>query len=245
MFASAGSRLRTTGTACLETSERSRSAGAPSLNSGSLPRSAAGSARVAGSSAVSAGPACEASGVSASSAVLPVASVPGSSSIPRRSAVVSSAKRGKRLVGPADELAERAIVLAQRIGELAEVVDRAPELTPAAVDRVGDLARQLERRRPGLVDLPQRRAAVLDAAPCRVQQRHEPRARVGVQRGEDLVEVDRRRGVGDAEDRVVGEPRRLRAARLDLDRHVVQRRPRAHDHVGVGPDVALGQLRRR
>ena len=160
---------------------------------------------------------------------------------------LSAAERGLGGAQRARQLGDRrpqvALLAGERGGRRVEVGDQALELLGVAVQRRGRRARVLDVAREvvlglaqrGLVDdrgvavgaLPVRdraveglRAALVERVAVLVEQRLEVLARVGLQRGQQLVELDRHGGLVDRDRAVVGDLRRARRARLEVDEEV-------------------------
>ena len=115
-------------------------------------------------------------------------------------------------------------------------MDRAPQVVPPQgellVDPAGVAGGRLEAP-----DGPRERAAVVLQADRGVaQQQLEVVARVGVERGEDLVEVDVRQRLRGRDPLALGELARLRGAGIELGDHVLEPRLGAHENAGVPVD---------
>ena len=216
------------------------------IRNGRVCCSAGPSARAVGRSASVVAPSWFANGVALSSVDSACASV-------RRQLLERRADvrvlRGERLevrVRGVDELGELRVLLAQLVGEQLEVVDDAARVLAPVLEQARDLLDVARRRLEALERLAQvgRQARVLERLAAGGQQHDEVVARVAVERRQDLVEVDVRRGLRDR-DRVAFLERAGRlVARVHLDDHVLQAGLRAQQHRRVLVDrrVLLADL---
>ena len=137
----------------------------------------------------------------------------------------SEAKAREHLLARVDQLDDLRLLGRQRVVQPAQRVHEALEVASPHRHGAVDARQVAVGRLEALHDLRQLVAAVvLQALAGAVDQQVEVLAAVGVERGEDLVQVDHRHGVRDR-DRVAGRRhRRARRPRRELDEHVVQAR---------------------
>ncbi len=145
----------------------------------------------------------------------------------------------------ADERGELVLDAAEGVGDQVEVVDGPADVAPAGGQQGGEAlglaikrreaferAAQVGHRRPARRDLV--RARVVEGLCAGGQQQDEVVARVGVERGQDLREVDIRLGCWrPSSDPPSGTAPAVAGARIQLQVHVLQRRARPQQHGGV------------
>ena len=138
-----------------------------------------------------------------------------------------------------DQLRQLLVLAAERFDQQAEVVDRARDVRVADFQLLGEalgLARErveaLERGREGL-------PVFLEAFARAREQLLQVGACFGVEPGEELVEVDVRRGLGEGDRFAAAQPPGRGRAGVDLDRHVLQPRLGAHQERRVTVEAGV------
>ena len=146
-----------------------------------------------------------------------------------RSEASWSASVSKTALEYCTKFAELRVATAELVGQQREVVHDAREVLPAQREALVDLAGVLGRRLEPADRLRELAALALGAEPLRavVEQQQQVVARVGVQRREDLVEVDVGQRLRDRDHVALLQATRLLGAGRDLGHHVLE--------AGLGP----------
>ena len=157
----------------------------------------------------------------------------------------------------ADQRRELALDAAQRVGDEVEVVDGAADVALArgqqsgerlgvAVQRLEALERAAQVGHRAGARMLAAGAGVMEGLGATGEQQHQVVARVGVQRGQDLREVDVGLGVGGRERPAVGHPAGAAGAGIQGQVHVLERRagPQQHRRVAVDRRVLLVDVHR-
>ena len=145
-------------------------------------------------------------------------------------------ERGEHRVRALDEPGELGVLAPELLHQQREVVDDALEIALAQRELLVRLARVAGGRLEA-ADGPRQRAAVAPQPLGAVaQQQLQIVARVGVERGEDLVEVHVRQRLRRRDPLALGQLARLRGARRQLRRHVLQPGLRPQQDRGVAVD---------
>ena len=208
----AGRRLRTTGRAAT-TNGRIwfLTIGAPGTASAVSAWLAPLSALAAGSRFVAAGPSCCANACTLASVAVVWLSVPGRSATARLTFAVLGRERAEHLLARVDQLDDLRLLGRERDVQALERVDQLAQIGAALGDRLVEPREVAVGRLEPLHHLRELIAAVLlEPLAGAVDEQVEVLAAVGVERGEDLVEVDDRHRVRDR-DRVARLRRRARS----------------------------------
>ena len=143
--------------------------------------------------------------------------------------------------GGVDEAGEVVVVAGQLAVELVQRGDQPAQVVAARGDRAVDAGEVAVRGLEAAEQVAQVGRAALQPAAGVGDQQPQVVARVGVERGEDLVRVDVRRRVLDRDRPVLLGHRRVAAAGLELDEHVLQAGlgPQQRGRVGVDEVLVL------
>ena len=185
------------------------------------------SARAVGRSASSVGPSSSASRVTLPSVDWVICSDGGQLAQRLAQVGVLAGEGGEDGVGVDHEVGHGVVAVAELLGQQREVVDRALDVRRALGERLVDPARELRRRLDPADRVGQLAAVALQRLAAVVEQQRQVVARVGVERGEDLVEVDVGKRLRDRDATALGQPARGPRARRELGDHVLQ--------AGLGP----------
>ena len=210
-----------------------------SWNSGREAVSAGASARANGCSLVSVGPSCAAKPLDLAERLVGLHERPGQQRQSRLEVRGLRGDRGEVRVRGLDQRRQLPVDAAERRGHALEVVDREPQVVAARgeqggerprvpVERLEPLERALERRDRG--------GGILERSRASAEEQQQIAARVGVERGQDLVEIDVGRGAARSQQSAGRHRAGLSRPRVDRQVHVLQRRPRAQQHGRVPVD---------
>ena len=155
-------------------------------------------------------------------------------------------QHGEHGVGAVDELRELVVLGAQLVDDEREVVDDATDVPAPLRELAGDLAGVTRRRLEAADRVRERAPVAAERLPAVGQQQLQVRARVAVERREDLVQVDVRQRLPDRDPLPVLQLTGLRRAGRELGDHVLQAGLRAQEHarVLVDRDRVLLELER-
>ena len=148
-------------------------------------------------------------------------------------------------VGGVDELGELGVLVAQRVGQQLEVVDGATDVDSPLLELAGDLGQVAAGGREAAQRAREVGGVVAQALAGAAEQHPQVGAGVGVQRREDLVDVDVGQRLVDRDRRPVLELlARGRVARVHRDDHVLQAGlgPQEHGRVRVDRVVLLADV---
>ena len=144
--------------------------------------------------------------------------------------------RPESAVGGGDEPRQVVLGLADLGRQHVEAVDQVGEVLPALGDLGVELGQVTVDRADGAEQLAELLVATVEPVAGTDQQQAQIGLRVGVERLEDLVEVDVGRRVGDGDHVALLELARLLAPGIELEEHVLEAGRRAHQDRRVAVD---------